>query len=166
MEKDGLKKMKVKALLALPKGFEVTSIEVTDDVLTIAVVSTQAHPTCPLCGSPAWRVHSHYTRTVADLPCVGQHVRLLLHVRKYFCDVTTCARKIFVERLTPFVEPWARVTRRLYQSVQIIGLADFRQTGYPCHGSIGNSDFPDDDSPTHYGAANLAPQSGVAGGHR
>ena len=44
-------------------------------------------------------------------------------MRKYFCDVTTCVRKIFVERLTSFVEPWARVTQRLYQIVQIIGLA-------------------------------------------
>jgi transposase len=37
--------------------------------------------------------------------------------------VPDCARKIFLERLTPFVEPWARVTRRLYQIVQILGLA-------------------------------------------
>ena len=28
-----------------------------------------------------------------------------------------------MERITPFVEPWARVTRRLYQIVQILGLA-------------------------------------------
>ena len=56
--------MEVKALLALPKGFEVTSIEVADDVLTIAVVSMQANPTCPLCASQASRVHSHYTRLV------------------------------------------------------------------------------------------------------
>ena len=44
-------------------------------------------------------------------------------MRKYFCDVSTCARRVFVERLTPFVEPWVRVTQRLYQVVQIIGLA-------------------------------------------
>jgi transposase len=50
-------------------------------------------------------------------------VRLLLHVRKFFCDVTTCPRKIFAKRLTPFVEPQARVTTRLFQLVQIIGLA-------------------------------------------
>jgi transposase len=48
---------------------------------------------------------------------------LLVQVRKCFCDVPACARKIFVERLTPFVEPMARVTQRLYQIVQIIGLA-------------------------------------------
>jgi hypothetical protein len=61
--------------------------------------------------------------TVADLPCSGQQVRLLIGVRRYFCDMPSCARKIFAERLTPFVELRARVTQRLYQSVQVIGLA-------------------------------------------
>jgi transposase len=101
--------MEVKTLLALPKGFEVTSIQVTADVLTMTVVSTQAHPSCSLCASQASRVHSHYTRTVADLPCAGQQVRLLLQVRRFFCPVTTCARKIFVERITPFIERMPRV---------------------------------------------------------
>jgi transposase len=115
--------MKVKPVLALPEGLEVTNIEMVDEVLTITAVSTQVHPCCPLCGTPAWRVHSRYTRQVTDLPCSGQQVLLLVQVRKCFCKVPDCARKIFVERLTPFVEPWARVTQRLYQIVQILGLA-------------------------------------------
>jgi transposase len=115
--------MKVKQVAALPEGLEVTDIEVIDEVLTITAVSTQLSPCCPLCGTPARRVHSHYTRQITDLPCSGQQVRLLVQVRKCFCEVPDCARKIFVERLTPFVEPWARVTRRLYQIVQILGLA-------------------------------------------
>jgi hypothetical protein len=41
--------------------------------------------------------------------------------------VTTCARKIFAERFTPFIESWARVTQCLYQIVQVIGQADFWQ---------------------------------------
>src|SRR5262249_26285426 len=44
-------------------------------------------------------------------------------VQGHFCDVTTCCRKIFVERLSPFIEPWARVTARLFELVQVIGLA-------------------------------------------
>jgi transposase len=48
---------------------------------------------------------------------------LLIHVRKCFCDAPDCTRKIFVERLTPFVDTFARVTQHLYQIVQIIGLA-------------------------------------------
>jgi len=117
------KHMEVQPALALPNGLEVTEIEMKNKVLTITAVSTQMRPCCPLCGTPASRVHSRYCRQVADLPCGGQHVRLFVHVRKCFCEVTTCARKIFTERLTPFVEPWARVTRRLYQIVQVIGLA-------------------------------------------
>lgn len=115
--------MEVQPALALPNDLEVRGIERSDDGLTIIAVSTQSTPCCPLCGTPAARVHSRYTRQIADLPCGGQQIRLLLHVRKYFCDVMTCARKIFVERLTPFVAAFARVTTRLSQIVQIIGLA-------------------------------------------
>src|SRR6266705_1327773 len=114
--------MEVKLALALPEGLEMTGIEMIDEVLTVTLVSTQMSPCCPLCGTKATRVHSRYTRQVADLPCGGQRVRLLLQARKYFCEETACARKIFVERLTPFVAPWAHVTQRLYQIVQIIGL--------------------------------------------
>jgi transposase len=116
-------KMDGNLALALPDGLELVTFEKMDDGLTLRVVSTQESPCCPLCSQPAWRVHSRYTRLVADLPCGGQHLRLVLHVRKFFCKTATCARKIFVERLTSFVEPWARVTLRLFQIVQMLGLA-------------------------------------------
>ena len=115
--------MEVKPALALPDGLELVAYERIEDLLTLTVVSTQESASCPCCSAPATRVHSHYTRQVADLPCGGQRLRLFLHVRKFFCDATTCARKIFVERLVPFIEPWARVTLRLFQIVQTLGLA-------------------------------------------
>jgi transposase len=158
--------MKVKQVAALPEGLEVTDIEVIDEVLTITAISTQLYPCCPLCGTPARRVHSHYTRQITDLPCSGQQVRLLVQVRKCFCEVPDCARKIFVERLTPFAQPWARVTRRLYQIVQIRGPSDWRQTWYPCNGSIGDTDLSVDDSPTHHGAAYRASRAGVGAWNR
>ena len=76
-----------------------------------------------MCGAPATRIHSRYQRRPADLPSAGQPVRFLLSVRKFFCETPTCARKIFTERLLPFVAPCARVTARLFQIVQVIGLA-------------------------------------------
>jgi transposase len=115
--------MEVKPMLDLPEGLKIMSIEMRDHVLNITAISTQMHPCCPVCGTPAQRIHSSYHRQISDLPCSGQQVRFLVQVHKYFCDVLDCARKIFVERLTPFVEPWARVTQRLYQIVQMIGLA-------------------------------------------
>ena len=86
-------KMEVKPVLALPEGLEMTGIEMIDEVLTVTLVSTQMSPCCPLCGTAARRVHSRYTRQIADLPCGGQHLHLLVQVRKCFCEVTRALGK-------------------------------------------------------------------------
>lgn len=92
-------------------------------MLYVSLLSTQPVSRYPVCGSPATRIHSRYQRRLADLPSTGQPVHILLSVRKFFCAVPTCSRKIFTERLAPFASPRARVTERLFQIVQIIGLA-------------------------------------------
>lgn len=111
------------SFLALPSDLEVTAFSCQEGVLCVSLLSTQLTSRCPLCGYPATRIHSHYQRRFADLPSAGQSVRILLSVRKFFCDVPTCPQKIFAERLAPFVAPYARVSGRLFQIVQIIGLA-------------------------------------------
>src|SRR5690349_710958 len=100
--------MDVAALLLLPSGLEIEQISVDTTVLTFSVTSRLPTSTCPLCGTSAPRIHSRYHRTVADVACGGRQVRLLLTARKFFCDTPECARKIFTERLAPFLEPWAR----------------------------------------------------------
>lgn len=49
--------------------------------------------------------------------------------RKFFCRNPECSRKIFTERLPPFVEPHAQVTTRLFEAVQAIGLATSGELG-------------------------------------
>ena len=115
--------MSLISLFALPSGLEITASSRQEGVLCVSLLATQPISHCPLCGSAATRIHSRYQRRLADLPSTGQPVRFLLTVRKFFCDVPSCPRKIFTERLVPFVAPWARVTARLFQLVQIIGLA-------------------------------------------
>ena len=115
--------MKLEAVLGLPEGLEVVSGEVADQVITLTIISTQQNPCCPLCGRSASRVHSHYRRQLTDMSCAGRRVRFILHVRKFFCDEKTCVRKIFTERLVPFIQPWARVTTRFFQAMEQIGLA-------------------------------------------
>ena len=115
--------MEVPVTLALPGELEIIEIETIGEVFTLTAHSTRTCPCCPLCGTPAQRFHSRYIRQITDLPSGGNRICLQVLVRKCFCDVSTCARKIFAERLTPFVEPLARVTTRLFQVVQAIGLA-------------------------------------------
>ncbi len=91
--------------------------------ITLNVSSTQALAYCPLCHQGAHRIHSHYERTLADLPWGEYHVLWQLQVRKFFCSNPDCQRHIFTERLVNVVSPWARKTARMAQRQTSIGLA-------------------------------------------
>ena len=91
--------------------------------ITLHVRSTQTSAPCPLCATPARRIHSDYTRTLADLPWAQYRVRLQLRVRKWFCRNRACRRRIFTERLPTVAAPWARRTLRLAQRLVALGVA-------------------------------------------
>jgi hypothetical protein len=74
----------------------------------------------PLCGSPTARVHSHYRRTLAELPCLRMPVRLHLNTRRFFCDQRDCPQAIFTERLPDLALPYAGRTTRLAEALQLI----------------------------------------------
>ena len=78
---------------------------------------------CPDCGQPSRRIHSRYRRRLADLPWHGLRVRFDLSVRKFFCDVPTCERKIFAERLPDVARVQARGTDRQREALELIAFA-------------------------------------------
>ena len=67
----------------------IEQVSVTNDVV---VTACAASPTasCPCCGMISQRVHSHYQRTLRDLPASGRPVHLVLQVRRFFCEEQTC----------------------------------------------------------------------------
>jgi transposase len=71
----------------------------------------------------AARIHSRYTRWVADLPCAGRQVTLLLTVRKFFCPNPACPRSIFAEQFPELAPSYARLTTRLREALLALGLA-------------------------------------------
>ncbi len=98
-------------------------VDTTAAHITLLVRSTQTSVPCPLCATPARRIHSRYTRTLADLPWADYRVRLQLRVRKWFCRNRSCRRRIFTERLPAVAAPWARRTLRLAQRFVDLGMA-------------------------------------------
>jgi len=102
---------------------EAWSVDDTTAQITLAVQSTQTSAPCPLCATPARRIHSDYERTLADLPWAAYRVRLQLRVRKWFCRNRACQRRIFTERLPTVAAPWARRTLRLAQRLVALGVA-------------------------------------------
>ena len=108
---------------ATPLHLVACHVDTTAAQITLLVRSTQTSVPCPLCAVPARRIHSRYTRTLADLPWADYRVRLQLCVRKWFCGNRACRRRIFTERLPTITAPWARRTRRLAQRLVAVGLA-------------------------------------------
>jgi transposase len=102
---------------------EACEVDDTTAQITLRVQSTQTNAPCPLCATPARRIHSDYGRTLADLPWAQYRVSLQLRVRKWFCRNRSCPRRIFTERLPTVAAPWARRTLRLAQRLLTLGRA-------------------------------------------
>jgi transposase len=102
---------------------EACQVNDTTAQITLRVRSTQTSAPCPLCATPARRIHSDYGRTLADLPWAQYQVCLQLRVRKWFCRNRSCRRRIFTERLPTIAAPWARRTLRLAQRLIALGRA-------------------------------------------
>lgn len=112
-------------LLPDPTGLklEAITVEPEEQCIHITVAAAEQSAICPCCGLPSQRIHSRYWRTLADLPWAGLHTRLLLHVRRWFCDQATCSQRIFAERLPSVVPARGRRTKRLATAQQRVGLA-------------------------------------------
>src|SRR5919108_2174341 len=102
---------------------EACYVDDTTAEIILRVRSMQISAPCPLCATPARRIHSDYGRTLADLPWAQYRVSLQLRVRKWFCRNRACRRRIFTERLPTVAAPWACRTLRLAQRLAALGLA-------------------------------------------
>ena len=117
------------SILHLPAGITITSVHPSPTELVIRVACHVPSMLCPECHQPSTRIHGNYERTVADLPCAGRNVLLLLTVRKFVCSTSGCQRNIFTERLPGLVASYGRMTPRLIALVQSLGLVVGGQMG-------------------------------------
>src|SRR5260370_39758026 len=110
-------------ILPDPTCLHLLQLEAEGKVITATVKTTALEVRCPLCERRSTQVHSHYQRVLADLPWMGCAMRLVLHVRRFFCPNPDCQRQIFTERLPSVVAPYARRTLRLQDLFTLIGFA-------------------------------------------
>lgn len=62
-----------------------------------------------------------------------------MHVRRFFCTRSTCAQKIFVERLPELCHPHAQRTKRLQKALCELGLKEGGQAGADTGSELGLS---------------------------
>src|SRR5215213_10733369 len=102
-----------RTVLPAPKLLNLISVRAGANAISLAARTSSRVARCPLCAKQSLRVHSRYTRTLADLPWQGIPVTLNLHVRRFFCDEMSCHRAIFAERLPGLAAHYARGTEQL-----------------------------------------------------
>jgi transposase len=112
-------------MLAKTKHLQLDAWQLDETAMQITLFATSTQPRvhCPTCTFLTRRIHSRDGRTVADLPWGPWRVVFRLHVRKFFCANGRCTRRIFTERLSPLVAPWARRTQRLMRWLAHIAMA-------------------------------------------
>src|SRR6266496_3100529 len=98
----------------------IEQVSMTNEV-TITVRAASPTAPCPCCGTICKRIQSRYTRTVRDLPASGRPVHLMIHVRRFFCQESTCIRKIFAERFPSLTLPRVKFTLRLQEALTEMG---------------------------------------------
>lgn len=105
-------------LLPDPSCLTLESIQVENGVIVFAARTATPSAACPYCGPCAERIHSRYPRTLLDLPWQANSVRVMLTIRRFFCDNQDCQRRIFAERVPAVAEHYARKTCRLADALR------------------------------------------------
>jgi transposase len=109
--------------LLLPADLHVEEVVLDKKRLILVLSSRQLTAVCPFCSSVSARVHSHYTRTLVDLPCQERAVVLRVQVRRFFCLAAACAHQTFAEQFPVLAPAYARRTHRQLQRLRQIAFA-------------------------------------------
>jgi transposase len=98
--------------ILLPHLAGVIVEEVAEAAGLLAVTARARSETaaCPACGTVSRRVHSRYSRRLADAAVGGRPVEIRLAVRRFFCTAPGCERKIFSEQVDGLTTRYARKT--------------------------------------------------------
>ena len=137
--------MQVDETLVLGKeSLELERLEISQYHLTLFLNTTATRAQCPVCGCVSIRVHSHYTRTLADLPWHGVPVTLRLRIRRFFCEQAGCRRAIFAQRIPEVAGSYARKTERLESALSLVSFAlGGEEAGYRLAVELGMVTSPD-----------------------
>jgi transposase len=104
-------------------GFRAVGVQTVSGVVYVTLETTSETGCCPSCGVESTHVHSHYVRSLRDLPVLGRPVRLTILARRFRCLVSECRRKTFSERLEGMAQQHAQRTDRLTATLQSLILS-------------------------------------------
>ena len=90
--------MELATLLPHFAGVRIMRAEVLPDEVIVEARVRAAGAPCPDCHRRSRRVHSRYTRKIADQPLGERRVTVHLQVRRFHCRAARCPRRTFAEQ--------------------------------------------------------------------
>jgi transposase len=91
-------------------GVIVEEVAVAAGLLLVMARAGAPEAACPKCGTVSGRVHSRYSRRLADAAIGGRQVEILLAVRRFFCPAPGCRHRTFAEQVDGLTVRYARKT--------------------------------------------------------
>ena len=91
-------------------GVIVEEVTAAAGLLLVTARARAPEAACPKCGTVSGRVHSRYSRTLADAAIGGRQAVIVLVVRRFFCLAPGCASKTFAEQVDGLTTRYARKT--------------------------------------------------------
>ena len=104
-------------------GVIVDGVAVAAGLVLVAARARAGTAACPACGAVSGRVHSRYSRRLADAAIGGRRVVIRLTVRRFFCASPGCQRATFAEQVTGLTARYARKTPLLAGVLRDIAVA-------------------------------------------
>jgi transposase len=104
-------------------ALHLDTFEVGDHQITLVLSSHRCTAQCPECHCRSHWVHSHYTRTLNDVPVATLAVGLRITARRFYCRNVACSRRTFRERLPSVAPVYQRRTPLLCRLLERLGFA-------------------------------------------
>jgi transposase len=101
-------------------GLRLVDTKVDPDAIMISASSVSSSAACPQCHQNSAKVHSGYTRTIADLSLGARKVIVQVFIRRFFCKEPGCERVTFAESISGFAVRHARRTNQLREALREI----------------------------------------------
>ena len=127
----------LEVLLPHLAGVVVDRVERWPGLVCLSVRSRSGEAPCPRCRAVSCRVHSRYTRRLADAAIGGQRVVIRLAVRRFFCEAAECPARTFAEQVDGLTTAYARRTLLLRGMLEAIALALAGRAGARLAGTFG-----------------------------
>jgi Transposase/zinc-finger of transposase IS204/IS1001/IS1096/IS1165 len=118
-------------------GVIIEEVAVAAGLLLVMARARAPEAACPRCGTVSGRVHSRYSRKLADAAIGGRQVEILLAVRRFFCTAPGCKRKTFAEQVDGLTTRYARKTPLLAGMLGSVAVALAGRPGSRLAASLG-----------------------------